>query len=427
MSSVKVLCLGGCREVGKSAFLLDIGGKKVLLDYGISLNDVPHFPLHVSPNAIDAILLSHPHLDHSGAAPLLFASRIKPPIYTTTLNALILKYLIADMMKLSGRFLPYEEQELQEMLDSIISIDYDEIFKIGDVDIRILNAGHVPGSCMFLLNFKGLKVLYTGDMNSIETRLIRPANISDVVSECPIDLLIIESTYGDRSHDDRKLTEKAFISSILDILENDGLVLIPAFAYGRAQEVLCILYRYLKDIMIYMDGMARRLSLELLNFKNFLRDPDLYENALKNVRFVRGLKERRKLLDGSGIVISPAGMLKGGPALFYARSIAKRNDSAIFLVSYQIPGTPGDCLLNYGKLSLDSEKVNCDVKWFDFSSHVGKDELIRFITEITDASGGLTKVLLVHGDEKASLSLETSLKSLGINVVLPRNGDIITL
>jgi len=93
-----------------------------------------------------------------------------------------------------------------------------------------------------------------------------------------------------------------------------------------------------------MDGMAKRLSLELLNFKNLLKEPCFYENALKNVRLVRGLKVRRKLLEKGGIVISSAGMLKGGPTLFYARSIAKRHDSAVFLVSYQIPGTPGNCL-----------------------------------------------------------------------------------
>ncbi len=427
MNNVKVLCLGGCREVGKSAFLLDIGGRKILLDYGISLNEVPHFPLHVSPKVIDAILLSHPHLDHSGALPLLFTSRVRPPICTTALSTIILRYLIMDMMKLSGPFLPYEEHELHEMLNNIISVDYGDSLKISDVNIKILNAGHVPGSCMFLLNFKGFKVLYTGDMNSIETRLIHSANIDDIMFECPIDLLIIESTYGNRSHDDRKLAEKTFVSSILDVLENNGLVLIPAFAYGRAQEILCILYKYLKDIIIHMDGMARSLSLELLNFKSFLKDPNLYESALKNVRFVRGLKERKKLLSKGGVIISPAGMLKGGPALFYARSIAKRHNSAIFLVSYQIPGTPGDYLLNHGRLSLDSEKVNCDVKWFDFSSHGGRDELLHFITKIVNASGSLTKVLLVHGDEKASSSLELSLKNLGIDVVLPKNGDIIIL
>ncbi|MCS7140062.1 MAG: MBL fold metallo-hydrolase [Candidatus Nezhaarchaeota archaeon] len=427
MNSVKVSCLGGCREVGRSAFLIDIGNKRFLLDYGVLLDNHPCFPLHVSPNVIDAILLSHPHLDHSGAIPLLYSTKVKPPLFTTGLNALISKHLIMDMLKLSAPLIPYEDYELQKMLDCVISIDYDSTIKIGEVEIRTLNAGHVPGSCMFTLSTKNFKALYTGDMNPIQTRLVHPVKMNDIVPENPINLLIVESTYGGRSHDNRELTEKSFTSSILKVIEDGGLVLIPAFAYGRAQEILCILYIYFKEFEAYMDGMAKTISLQLAEFKNFLRDSILYESALKKVKFVKGLKDRKRLTSGSGIVISPSGMLKGGPSLFYAQSISRRSDSAIFLVSYQIPGTPGATLLNYGRLNLYSEKVKCDVKWFDFSSHGGRDELIRFITEINDASGNLTKVLLVHGDEDNSTSLMESLKNLGIEVILPRNGDTITL
>lgn len=429
MKHVKLLCLGGCREVGRSAYLLNMENKNFLLDYGVLLNDVPLFPSHVSPNLIDAVLLTHPHLDHSGLLPLLFSSRISPSTYTAKLNVEILEYLILDMMKLSGNFLPYEVEELYKTINNILPLHYKEEFEFGGVSIKVLNAGHVPGSCMFLLRSKNedFKVLYTGDFNTIETRLVNPVDMNDLLSECPIDLVVMESTYGDRLHEDRKLVERNFVESIANYVEDGGLVLVPAFAYGRAQEILCVLYKYLEGLDVYLDGMAKQVSFELLNFKDFLRNGEFYEDALKRAKLVRGSKDRRKILKTGGVVISPSGMLKGGPSALYARRLAEKSDSAIFLVSYQIPNTPGDYLLKYGKLGPESEKVKCDVKWFDFSSHAGKKELLDFITRIIDSSGGKTKVVLVHGEERAILALEEELKSKGIEAIGPRNGDVLTI
>lgn len=428
MKRAKLLCLGGCREVGRSAYLLSVGDKNLLFDYGVLLDDKPLFPMHVSPSSIDAVLLTHPHLDHSGLLPLLFSSRISPPAYTTRLNVEVLEYLVLDMMKLSGSFLPYEAEELYKAMNNFTAVRYGENFEVGGVAIKTLNAGHVPGSCMFSLESKTskIRVLYTGDFNTIETKLVNPADTDDLLSESPIDLLIVESTYGNRSHEDRKTTEKNFVESVVEYIEGGGIVLIPAFAYGRAQEILCVLYKYLDDLTIYLDGMAKHVSVELLNFKEFLRDADLYEKALSNARFIRGPKDRKKLLKTGGVVISPSGMLKGGPSRFYANHLSKRSDSAIFLVSYQIPDTPGDYLIKYGKLDPESEKVKCGVKWFDFSSHVGKDELLSFITKVAETSGGKTKVVLVHGEEQAVLALEEELRNRGIDVVVPSNGDILT-
>ncbi|MEM0232851.1 MAG: MBL fold metallo-hydrolase [Candidatus Nezhaarchaeales archaeon] len=429
MGRAKLLCLGGCREVGRSAYLLNIENKSFLLDYGVLLNDVPLFPLHISPNSIDAVLLTHPHLDHSGLLPLLFSSRISPPAYTTKLNVEILEYLILDMMKLSGNFLPYEVEELYKAINGSSPLHYKEELELEGITVKALNAGHVPGSCMFLLESKEekIKILYTGDFNTIETRLVNPVDMNEMLSECPIDLVVMESTYGDRQHEDRRLTEKNFVESVANHVEDGGLVLIPAFAYGRAQEILHVLYKYLNGLEIYVDGMAKQVSLELLNFKEFLRDGEFYEKALKRAKFVRGPKDRKKILKTGGVVISPSGMLKGGPSTLYARYLAERGNGAIFLVSYQIPNTPGDYLLKYGKLDPESEKVKCDVRWFDFSSHAGKNELLDFITKIVDFSGGRTKVVLVHGEERAIVTLEEELRSRGIEAMGPKNGDLLII
>ena len=425
MSNVKLLCLGGCREVGRSAYLISLENRNFLLDYGVLLNDVPLFPSHVSPNSVDAVLLTHSHLDHSGLVPLLFSSRVTPPAYATRLSTEILEYLILDMIKLSGGYLPYEVEELYKAIDGIRPLEYGDEVEIGGVLIKALNAGHVPGSCMFLLKSKNFKVLYTGDFNSIKTRLVHPVDLDSVISECPIDLLVVESTYGDRPHEDRALTEKNFVESVIDCVEGGGVVLVPAFAYSRAQEILCVLYKYANHLTVYLDGMARSISIKMLGFKDFLRDGGLYEKALEFARFVRGSKDRRRLLKEGGVVISPSGMLKGGPSALYAKRLANKSNSAIFLVSYQIPNTPGDYLLKHGKLAPDSEKVKCSVKWFDFSSHAGRSELLDFITKVVDRSEGRTRVVLVHGEEPAVTSLEEALKSEGVEVLAPKNGELL--
>jgi len=396
-----------------------------LLDYGVMLDDVPLFPSHVSPNSVDAVMLTHAHLDHSGLVPFLFSSRVAPRAYATRLSSEILEYLVLDMMKLSGSFLPYEVEELYKAIKGTRPLGYGEEVEIGGVVVKALNAGHVPGSCMFLLKSKNFKVLYTGDFNSIETQLVHPVDLNSVLSECPIDLLVVESTYGDRPHEDRALTEKSFVESVIDRVEGGGVVLVPAFAYGRAQEILCVLYKYASHLTVYLDGMAKSISIELLDFKDFLRDGDLYEEALEFARFVGGPKDRKRLLKEGGVVISPSGMLKGGPSALYAKRLASKSNGAIFLVSYQIPNTPGDYLLKHGRLTPDSEKVKCDVKWFDFSSHAGRNELLDFIVKVVDRSEGRTKVVLVHGEEQAVTSLQEALRGRGIDALAPKNGELL--
>ena len=426
MAEVHLRCLGGCREVGRSAFLLDVNGKKLLIDYGISLNETPSFPLHVRAIDVDVVVISHAHLDHSGSVPLLYTSKIKPYTVSTALSAVVLRYLLADMLKLSGYYLPFEVHEVQEMYESMTLVDNDEVVDVGDVQVRFIHAGHVPGSSMILISCEGFKALYTGDINLVESQLLYPADKQQILRECPIDLLIIESTYGDRAHEPRKIVEEKFVQAVMEVVEGGGVVLIPAFAYGRAQEIMCVLYKYLRDaVEVYVDGMAKALSRELLDYHMYLKDFKLYKEALKKVRFVKRAEQRAEILKKKGVVvISPAGMLRGGPSTYYASILADREDSAIFLVSYQIPGTPGHSLLNYGKLDVNrDENVRCRVEWFDFSSHLGQPDLINFISSIVRSSDGLTDVLLVHGEESSCNTLASLLKDQGISAKVPLNGE----
>ncbi|MEM3969274.1 MAG: MBL fold metallo-hydrolase, partial [Thermofilum sp.] len=161
MADVNLKFLGGAREVGRSAILLGIEEKQLLLDYGVSIEgEEPQFPLPVPPKRLDAVAVSHAHLDHSGAVPLLYVSR-SIPFISTPLTATLSDLLIRDFMKLSKYYIPYEIVEVEKMLDNLVSLNYGEYFEVNDISIKMIDAGHIPGSSMIQIESPSLNILYT--------------------------------------------------------------------------------------------------------------------------------------------------------------------------------------------------------------------------------------------------------------------------
>lgn len=418
MTKIEINILGGGREVGRSAILLKANKRQILLDYGVMFgNGEPEFPLHVAPKELDAIILSHAHLDHSGGLPLLYITE-NPKLITTKLTAEITELLIQDFIHISGYFLPYEHLELKSMMQSITSINYNDNMRIGPLKMKFLNAGHIPGSLMTIIEVGNKKILYTGDLNTINTRLLKGAT-----KKLPkLDAIIIESTYATINHPERKETEKEFIKAIKEVIDNGGIVLVPAFSVGRSQEVLCIIRAYKLKYSVTLDGMARKASKIMLRHPRFFRNYKLLVRALEKAKWVSGWSDRRKACKKPGIIVSPAGMLKGGNAVFYMKKLARNERNAVFLVSYQIPGTPGHILLESGVFNFGKkvEKVKARVEWFDFSSHCGRKELLELIGKMEKN----TKVVLVHGEEGDIEKLgEEMVEKFKLEVMIPKNGD----
>ncbi len=418
---MKIRFLGSAREVGRAAIAVKSEKNQLLLDYGVMLDDEPGFPMHIPPKEVDAIILTHSHLDHSGGVPL-FHIQEKKPVYGTQLTFDLAKPLISDFIRLSGYYLTFEYLELQTMLRSSVHLDFRKEKTIGDMKFQLLNSGHLPGGAQVLVEADGKRIVYTGDYNSKDTQLLSGADRD----YGELDTIIIESTYANEVHPDRKELEKEFMENVNGIVENGGTALIPAFSVGRSQEIACILAANHFEYPVTMDGMAREANRIMMNHSSYMRDPDLFMKALHSAAWVEGWKDRRNIAKKPGAIISPAGMLKGGPAAFYIQKVGKKRKNGVFFVGYQIPGTPGRELLDEGKCVIDGkvQKVKAQVKRFDFSSHSGANELRDAVKDLK----GNPTVYVVHGEEEnCEMFAEWIKTEVGLEAVAPKTGEAFTV
>jgi putative mRNA 3-end processing factor len=416
---MKMRFLGGAGEVGRLAVLIKTASNGILLDYGVSFdaNDRPVFPLHVRPKDLTATFLSHAHLDHSGGLPSLYVST-KTPLYSTPLTMELSDLMYADAIKLSGYYLPYTLDEVRETMSSAIPLTYGEPVEIGrDAVVTAYNAGHIPGSAMAVVEVEGRVVVFTGDFNTVDTNMLRGADVYNLPRRP--DVVIMEATYASTNHPPREKLEEEFTRSVKEVLEGGGSVLIPSFALGRAQEILLTLVKHGVDSYpIYVDGLARQINQIVGRYPHLLRDPGLYKKALEISIEVPNTYVRRGAMEEPSVIITPAGMLKGGAALFYFKKLAQNRKNGIILPSFQAPNTPGFQILSKGYAVVDSStvKVEARLEWFDFSAHAGRREIEAFIKRFAPD----TKIILVHTDPSTSATLVSKLAEEGFdNIYLP--------
>lgn len=409
--------LGACGEVGRSGVQIKLAQKSILLDYGVMVDHQIGFPVHVSPKDLHAIVATHAHLDHSGLVPMFYV-RSRLPVYGVEPTFALANILVRDMIKLSGYYLPYEFMDLEAMMEHCVEIPYRHPFNVGSATVTLLNAGHIPGSSQVLVEADGKRIAYTSDFNLNATRLVGSADCD----YGELDGLIVESTYAKEDHSDREESEKQLVAACNEIVEDGGTVLIPAFGVGRSQEIMCMLAAHNFKHTIYVDGMALVAINVLQEHESALVDPRLFRSAVKKAEWVRNWHDRRRAVKGPGVIISPAGMLKGGSAVFYMESVARGTKNGIILVSYQVEGSPGRVLIDQGKYMLHGrlQTVNAKVLKFDFSSHGGRSELLRCLESVDKR----TKVFAVHGDEDSCEVLaEWANKQAGLRSFVPKAGE----
>jgi len=398
---MKFIFHGATREVGRSC--VEVIGEKsrFLLDAGIKLSERgTEFPTPVEdPGGIKAVFVSHAHLDHTGFLPLLNHQGLKCPIFATNVTKDTTKILLEDAFKigrLKHEHLGYEEADISKAIAFVRNIKIDENGAVNGLKYEFHGAGHIPGSASVYVEADSKKILYTGDIRTTETRLMKASDTDYIGQE--IDIMIVEATYGDRDHPDRKTTEKQFLDEIRATIDRGGSVLIPVFAVGRAQEILLMLQDKYFEVPIYIDGLAVEATTLLFSYPNSINDVAALKKAFNEANRIKGNIQRKKFVKSQGIFITTSGMLTGGPVIEYLKLMHHDEKSSVLLTGYQGEHTNGRLLLEEGSVFIDGwkTKVSCHVNQFDFSAHAGQSELRKLIRDVNPHA-----VMINHGDPAA--------------------------
>ena len=448
---IRIVCLGGYREVGRSCSLIETPKSKLLVDCGVNVggseqNRFPYLQVkEFDPNDLDGIIVSHAHLDHCGMVPYIYEYGYDGPLYCTppTLDLFTLLCLdYIDVLQRNGVQPPYTAKGIKEAVRHSITLDYNEVSDVGpDVRLTFQQAGHLLGSAQIHLHVgQGLhNIVYTGDLKFGKTRLFDPA----FTNFQRIETLIIESTYGGPQDvmPYRDESEKQLMDIINKTMERGGQVLIPSFAVGRAQEVMLILSENGFQYPVFIDGMIWDATAIHTAYPEYMsRDMErkIFQgnNPLMNEIFKRitSSKEREKVWDEKpSVIISTSGMLTGGPAMEHLKTLGKNKDNTLIFVGYQGEGTMGRRIQkgwrevpikSQGKTSV--MKLELQVETIEgLSGHSDKNQLINFVRRLKSRP---ERVILDHGDNTKPVNLARTLHKLfRMETMAPKNLEAIRL
>ena len=430
---MKLTFRGGAHEVGRSCIEVHTHQSYSMLDCGIKLGEdgteLPFLPQNL--HELDAVFLSHAHLDHSGALPILEHRGYEGPIFATKATKEITKILLRDAFKI-GRLhqdiMPYDENDISKALGFMRRVKIDEQGKIKDLHYKFFRAGHIPGSASVMLKADKRKILYTGDIKYQDTRLMPGADTDYFMedNDSPVDALITEATYGNREHPNREAEEKRFIRRIQQTVDNNGSVMVPVFALGRAQEIMLLIQENMNKMgcPVYIDGMATKINKIVMENPGSIKDPKKLAKAMSMIKSVRSQQHRKQIMNEQGVFITTSGMLTGGPIISYLKRFHKGSSNSILLTGYQGEHTNGDLLLKRKQVYLDGWRtgVKCHVDQFDFSAHAGLSELKKI------AKDSRADTLIVqHGDKAEVDNLAEWGRALDFKVYTPDIGDVIRL
>ena len=422
---MKIKVLGAASEVGRSGFAVNCDGTNLLLDYGVMFakkrHDPPSYPLHIRPKDVDATIITHAHLDHSGCIPSLFDGG-NTDVYCTppTLDLSIL--LIEDMLKIEKNKHSFDHRHVNSMIKNSKEIGFREPVNIGNAKFELRSSGHVIGGSTVLVEAQGKRLFYTGDINLRGSRMLPKADL-DIGD---IDLLITESTYSQTNQTPREESEQGLIEFANEVMDNKGILFVPSFSVERSQEIACVLKNANFQHPVIMDGMALKVNDIMFRYPEYLKNINIFSDAVNDAFLVRNHSDRKRAIEKPCVVISPAGMLVGGNAVFYMQKLAFNDKNGIAMVSYQGEGTPGKKLLETGKILADGKemKVKATVKQFQFSGHADRDSLFDMIKNIK----GSPKVLTVHGDNESCMKFAEEIQEkFGLDAHPPKLGEEISV
>lgn len=426
---MKIIFHGAAGEVGKSCIEILTKGKRYIMDAGVKFTSYGNeYPKELDKiHQLDGVFLSHAHLDHSGALPMLEHKNLNCPIYTTSLTWKTTNLLLEDsyhLEKLKHMHPAYVERDIKKVEKDLRLIQYDKEYEThdGKVKFQYLNSGHIPGGASILMNIEGKTLLYTADVNTEDTLLMVKSDIDKLRD---IDILITENTYGDRVHPPRDECEKGLIESVEECIKGGGSALIPVFSVGRSQEILILLDKLSVDAPIYLDGMARKLTdIYIKSSDPYIDNREILEKMYKKCNIIKHPSERAKIAKQKGaIIVSTSGMVQGGPVVTYVEKMCQDKDNYIILTGYQAKGTKGREIMENRFFYSHHQKFNVKAKVmkYDFSAHYGQASIRDLLQKINPKN-----LILQHGDcDALKASREYAHEMLPkTNVFLPAIGDI---
>jgi len=416
---VKVHCLGATREVGRSCFLVN-AKKKIMLESGIKVqtHEGPMLP----PVRPHAIFYGHAHLDHIGYS-AVFHRDYKPKVYGSEPTREQTILLLNDSIKIAKlEHAPqiFSKEDVASLASKWNNVYYGDTVKLGPAKVEVRDAGHVPGSCCFVVNVDGKRILYTSDYKLERTAITKGADILDLDD---IDMMIMESTYSPTEHVPQPEVEKGFGEVVRKIVEGGGIALVPSFAM-RAPKLLIVLKKLglLEEHDVYLDGMGRAAVDIALNNPEYITNYKFLKSAANSVTFIHNWRQRKEAVKKPGIVVTTSGCLTGGPVVTYLKHLYLRQDCGLVLTGFQIPGTPGRYLLDTGRFVLEDMdlKLRLPIHQFDFSGHTGRSGLFRTVKKIRPA-----KVVCVHGEYCDKFATELNGRFPEVKAYAPTLGQVI--
>jgi len=455
-SWVKITALGAFREVGRSCIFLQTSNDKIILDSGLRFEatdtskEYPYIrELNIPLDEIDALVLSHSHLDHCGFIPYFYAMGYEGPLYCTPPSRDLLALLCFDyikVMKRQGAEPLYTEKDVRNTLVHCITREYSEVTDITpEIKLTCHNAGHILGSSIVHLHISDgfHNFVYTGDFKYSHTRLFNPANA--VFPRC--ETLVMESTYGGK--DDfqlpRQEAEAKLVRIVDETLRNGGKVLIPVFSVGRSQDMMFILEEYARKVgnfpyKVYIDGMVLEASAIHTVYPEYLRD-SLQRMILSNRNpfespiFEIAKNKREEILEGPPcVILAPSGMMTGGPSVEYFKAMADNPKNTIIFVGFNTNYSLGRKIQRGDKEvavvgedgRLDTIKINMRVESTEgFSGHSDRRQLLAYVKNIRPKP---MRILIDHGEERKCEDLAFTISRLmRIEARAPMNLDTIRL
>lgn len=446
---MEVRFLGGASGVGASCLAVEIAGRTVLVDAGVRMDtSQDRLPDLAALDDIDlaAILVTHAHADHIGALPLVHQHFRHVPIYTTPATWRLMEVMLTDALKVMERRaaeeleIPlYDEALVESALGMLRPLAYgpQALPELPAATLHVRQAGHVAGAVSFGFDAPDGRLVVSGDVSVTPQRTVGGAELPGL--DRP-DLLVLESTYGARLHANRQAEERRLAAAVAEGVQR-GHVLIPAFALGRAQEILLILRaaqrdRLIPEFPIYVDGLVRKVCAAYAGIPEAL-NPALRRRIQeerriffgRNIVAVDSPAQRDRILEGPPCcIVSSSGMLTGGPSAYYAAKLAERAEASILITGYQDEESPGARLLRVAEgteatlpIGGRSVTLRCRVAKYGLSAHADGAQLEGLVSALRPRN-----VALVHGDPEARVALAERLKRLA-TVHLPQDGESLRL